>query len=55
MMLALLQSGLTYGLMQSGTIKELPKDGSAENVKFWQTHKAEIDALTALSDKEKED
>ena len=55
MQLALFQAGFTYGMLESGVIKELPKDFNAENLKFWQTHKGEIDGLTALSEKERED
>lgn len=53
--LAMFQAGFAQSLLEAGTIKELPKDVNAENVRFWQTHKAEIEALTALSDqREKE-
>ncbi len=55
MLLAMFQAGFAASMLESGTIEDLPKDVSAENVKFWQTHKAEISALTALSNKEKAD
>lgn len=51
--LSFLQTALTAELLASGTIKEIPKDASAENVRFYQANKAEIAALTALSGQSK--
>jgi hypothetical protein len=47
MQLSLLQTMFAYGFLKAGTIKELPKDVSAENVKFVEQHEAEIQALTS--------
>jgi hypothetical protein len=51
MQLAFFQAAFAVGLLESGTIKEIPKEVNAENVKFYQANKAEIAALTALGDK----
>jgi hypothetical protein len=48
MSLALFQAAFTVGLLDTGTIKSIPKEVSAENVKFYQANRAEIEALTAL-------
>ena len=48
MQLAFIQAAFTVGLLESGTIKEIPKDVNRENVKFLQANRAEIKALTAL-------
>lgn len=48
MQLALIQAAFAAELLKSGTIKEVPKDVSAANVKFYQANEAEIAALTAL-------
>lgn len=48
MQLAFLQVAITVGLLESGTIKEIPKDVNPDNVKFLQANRAEIQALTAL-------
>jgi hypothetical protein len=50
--LAFFQAAFTAGMLESGTIKEIPKEVNAENVKFYQANKAEIAALTALGDQE---
>ena len=52
MQLALIQAAFTAEMLETGAIKEMPKDVSAENVKFCQAHKAEIMALTALQERE---
>jgi len=52
MMLALMQAAFTAELLKAGTIKEVPKDVSAANVKFYQANEAEIATLTALADRE---
>lgn len=44
-MLAALQAGMVAGLKKQGMIKEIPKDVSAENVKFMEEHEAELKAL----------
>ena len=51
--LAFFQAALTVGLLESGTIKEIPKEASTENVRFIQAHRAEIAALAALADRER--
>jgi hypothetical protein len=48
MQLALMQAAFAAELLKSGTIKEIPKDVSAANVKFYQANEAEIATLTAL-------
>ena len=48
MQLAFIQVAFTVGLLESGTIKEMPKDVNPENVTFLQANRAEIKALTAL-------
>jgi hypothetical protein len=50
--LALLQAAVTAEMLDSGTIKEMPENVNAENVRFCRAHKAEIAALTALMDQE---
>ena len=50
--LALFQAAFTAGLLEAGTIKEIPKGVNAENVKFVQANKAAIAALTALAEQE---
>jgi hypothetical protein len=52
--LAFFQAALTVGLLESGTIKEIPKESNTENVRFLQANRAEIETLTALGDQEKE-
>jgi len=49
MSMALFQAAFTVGLLDSGTITSLPKDASAENVKFYQANRAEIEALEGLA------
>lgn len=51
MMLALFQAGFTAGMLESGTIKQIPKTVNAENVKFYQANKAELESLQGLSQK----
>jgi hypothetical protein len=48
MQLAFFQVAFAVGLLESGTIKEIPKDVNPDNVKFLQANRAEIKALTAL-------
>jgi len=50
--LAFFQAALTAELLESGTIKEIPKEANTENVRFYQAHKAEIATLTALAERE---
>lgn len=45
--LSLFQTFFAYGFLKAGTIKELPKDVSPDNVKFVEQHEAEIQALTS--------
>jgi len=52
--LAFFQAALTAELLESGTIKEIPKEANTENVRFYQAHKAEIATLTALAEREQE-
>jgi hypothetical protein len=54
MQLALVQALLAAELMADGTLKEIPKDVNAENVRFCQANKAEIATLMALTDPDKE-
>jgi hypothetical protein len=49
---AFVQVAFAVGLLESGTIKEIPKEVNAENVKFYQANKAEIATLTALRNQE---
>lgn len=51
MMLALFQAGFTAEMLESGTIKQIPKTANAENVKFYQVNKAELQSLQGLSQK----
>jgi hypothetical protein len=50
--LAFFQAALTAELLESGTIKEIPKEANTENVRFYQANKAEIATLTALAERE---
>jgi hypothetical protein len=43
--MAALQAGMVAGLKKQGVLKEVPKDVSAENVKFIEEHEAELQAL----------
>lgn len=52
MQLAFFQAAFTAGMLESGTIKEIPKEANTENVKFFQANKAEIATLTALGNLE---
>lgn len=52
--LAYLQAAFTVGLLESGTIKEIPKDASTENVKFLQANRAELESLAALLEKDQD-
>jgi hypothetical protein len=52
--LAFFQAALTAELLESGTIKEIPKEANTENVRFYRANKAEIATLTALGEQEKE-
>ena len=52
--LAFFQAAFAVGLLESGTIKEIPKEANTENVRFFQANRAAIAALTALGDQEKE-
>ncbi len=51
MMLALFQAGFTAEMLESGTIKQIPKTANADNVKFYQVNKAELQSLQGLSQK----
>jgi hypothetical protein len=48
--LAFFQAAITGEMLDSGTIKEIPKEANTENVRFYMAHKAEIAALTALAE-----
>jgi len=50
--LAFIQAAFTVGLLESGTIAEIPKEQNTDNVRFLQAHKAEIAALTALGERQ---
>jgi len=52
MQLALFQVAFAVGLLETGSIKEIPKDVSPENVKFYQANRAAIDALTVLRERD---
>jgi len=54
MQLAFIQAALAAELLESGSIKEIPKDTNADNVRLYQANKAEIATLTALVRGEKE-
>ena len=54
MQLAFIQAAFTVGLLEAGTIREVPKEVNAANVKFLQDHKAEIAALKELGSRERE-
>ncbi len=54
MQLAFFQAGFAASMLESGTIKEIPKEVNADNVKFLQANKAEITKLTALADRSNE-
>ena len=51
--LAFIQAALTAGLLEAGTIQEIPKEVNGANVKFLQDHKAEIAALKGLGSQER--
>jgi hypothetical protein len=56
MQFALFGAGFAATMLESGTIKEIPKDVNAANVKFYQANKAELEAMTGLNqDKEDEE
>lgn len=52
MMLALFQAGFTAEMLQSGAIKQIPKEANADNVKFYQANVAELKTLEGLSQKD---
>jgi hypothetical protein len=52
MQLALFQVTFAVGLLESGSIKEIPKDVNPDNVKFYQANRAAIDALTVLRERD---
>lgn len=52
MQIALLQAVLVAGLLESGDLKEIPKDTNAENVRFVQANRAAINAMTLLRERE---
>ena len=54
MQLAFLQAALTAELMESGAVREIPKEANAENVRFYQANKAEIMAMKGLGDQERQ-
>lgn len=41
----MIQSGMIAGMRKAGLVKEIPKDVSAENVRFVEEHEAELKAL----------
>lgn len=43
--LVLFQAAMVAGMKKTGLMKELPKDVSAENVRFIETHEKELEAL----------
>jgi hypothetical protein len=49
MLFALFGAGLTAEMLESGTIKEIPKTANADNVRFYQANKAELKAMQGLS------
>ncbi|MEO8635593.1 MAG: hypothetical protein ABI587_10000 [Gemmatimonadales bacterium] len=49
MMMALFQAGFTASMLESGAIKQIPKTVNADNVKFYQANKAELESLEGLS------
>jgi hypothetical protein len=48
MQFALLQAGFTASMLESGTIKEIPKEANAANVRFYQANKTELEGLAGL-------
>lgn len=50
MQFAFFQAAFTAGMLEAGTIKEIPPGVNAENVRFCQAHKDEIATLTALGE-----
>ena len=52
--LAFFQAALTAEMLESGAIKEIPKEANTENVRFYRANKTEIATLTALGEQEKE-
>jgi hypothetical protein len=52
--LAFFQAALTAEMLESGTIKEIPKEANTENVRFYRANKAEIATLTALAGEERQ-
>jgi len=48
MQFALLQAGFAASMLESGTIKEIPKDVNAGNVRFYQANQAELQGLAGL-------
>lgn len=55
MQLALFQAAFAAAALEEGTVKAISKEVNAENVKFYQVHKAEISALKALGEREERD
>jgi hypothetical protein len=54
MQFALFQAGFAASMLESGTIKEIPKEVNAANVKFYQANRAELEAMPGLN-KDEED
>jgi len=54
MQFALFGAGFAASMLESGTIKEIPKDVNAANVKFYQANKAELEAMAGLNKDEEE-
>ncbi|MDH3496836.1 MAG: hypothetical protein OER21_08745 [Gemmatimonadota bacterium] len=54
MQLAFFQAALAAHLLEEGSVTTVPPGVNAENVKFYQTHKAEIGLLTALAEQERQ-
>lgn len=52
MQLSLFQVAFAVGMLESGSIKEIPKDVNPDNVKFYRANRAAIGALAALKEQE---
>lgn len=52
MQLALFQVAFAVGMLESGTIKEIPREVNPDNVSFYRTNRAAIGALTALRERD---
>ena len=52
MQLSLFQVAFAVGMLESGSIKEIPKDVNPDNVKFYRANRAAIAALAALKEQD---